>query len=59
MLTFGGVALLSIVLNIDRIYQENQVSFVEKRFSELIAYGVFFFLVIATIRPEEMRPSRA
>ena len=54
MLTFGGVALLSIVLNIDRIYQQNQVSYVEKGFSQLIAYGGFFFLVIATVRPEEM-----
>ena len=51
---FGGIALLSIVLNIDRIYQQNQVGFVEKGFSQLIAYGVFFFVVIATIRPEEM-----
>jgi hypothetical protein len=54
VLTFGGVALLSIVLNIDRIYQQNQVGFVEKGFSQLIAYGGLFFLVIATVRPEEM-----
>jgi hypothetical protein len=54
VLTFGGIALLSIVLNIDRIYQQNQVSFVEKVFSQLIAYGVFFFVVIATVRVEEM-----
>jgi hypothetical protein len=54
VLTFGGVALLSIVLNIDRIYQQNEFSFVVKSFSALVAYGVFFFLVIATIRPQEM-----
>ena len=54
ILTFGGIALLSIVLHIDRIYQENQVSFVEKGFSQLLAYGVFFFVVVATIRAEEM-----
>ena len=54
LLTFGGIALLSIVLNIDRIYQQNQFSFVEKSFSQLIAYGVFFFVVIATVRPQEM-----
>ena len=54
MLTFGGIALLSIVLNIDRIYQQNQVSLVQKGFSQLIAYGVFFFLVVATVRAEEM-----
>ena len=54
MLTFGAIALLSIVLNIDRIYQQNQVSFVEKGFSQLLAYGVFFFVVVATVRAEEM-----
>ena len=54
VLMFGGIALLSIALNIDRIYQENQVSFVEKSFSQLLAYGVFFFVVIATVRAEEM-----
>ena len=54
MLVFGAIALLSIVLNIDRIYQQNQLSFVEKQFSQLLAYGVFFFLVVATIRPEEV-----
>lgn len=56
MLVFGAIALLSIVLNIDRIYQQNQLSFVNKQFSQLLAYGVFFFVVIAAIRPEEVRP---
>ena len=59
MLVFGAIALLSIVLNIDRIYQQNQLSFVNKQFSQLLAYGVFFFVVIAAIRPEEVRPSHA
>lgn len=54
MLVFGAIALLSIVLNIDRIYQQNQLSFVQKQFSQLVAYGVFFFVVIATIRLEEV-----
>ena len=54
MLIFGAVALLSVVLNIDRIYQQNQLSFVQKQFSQLLAYGVFFFLVVATIRREEV-----
>ena len=54
VLVFGAIALLSIVLNIDRIYQQNQLSFVEKGFSQLLAYGVFFFLVIATVDPEEV-----
>jgi O-antigen ligase len=54
MLVFGGLALLSIVLNIDRIYQQNELSFVNKQLSQLIAYGAFFFVVIASIRPEEV-----
>lgn len=54
MLVFGGISLLSIVLNIDRIYQQNQLSFVEKQFSQLIAYGAFFFVVIATVRGDEV-----
>jgi hypothetical protein len=54
VLTFGAIALLSIVLNIDRIYQENEFGFVTKGFIALVAYGVFFFVVIATLRPEEM-----
>lgn len=54
VLVFGAIALLSIVLNIDRIYQENYLSFVEKQFSQLVAYGLFFFVVIAAIRPEEV-----
>lgn len=54
ILVFGGIALLSIVLNIGRIYQQNELSFVNKQFSELLAYGVFFFVVVATLRPEEV-----
>jgi hypothetical protein len=55
MLVFGGISLLSVVLNIDRIYQQNQLSFVEKQVSQLLAYGAFFFVVIATIRGDEVR----
>jgi hypothetical protein len=55
MLIFGGIALLSIVLNIDRIYQENQLSLAEKQLGQLIAYGAFFFVVVATIRVDEVR----
>lgn len=54
MLVFGGLVLLSIVLNIDRIYQQNELGFVNKQLSQLFAYGVFFFLVIVSIRPEEV-----
>jgi hypothetical protein len=54
MLVFGGIALISIVLNIDRIYQQNELGFVNKQLSQLLAYGAFFFVVIASIRPEEV-----
>jgi hypothetical protein len=54
MLVFGGIAVLSIVLNIDRIYQQNELGFVNKQLSQLIAYGAFFFVVVASIRPEEV-----
>ena len=54
VLVFGGIVLLSIVLNIDRIYQQNELGFVNKQLSQLIAYGLFFFVVIASIRPEEV-----
>jgi hypothetical protein len=54
MVAFAGIAVLSIVLNIDRIYQQNEVGFVNKQLSQLLAYGFFFFLVIVSIRPEEV-----
>lgn len=54
VLVFGAIALLSILLNIDRIYQQNELSYVEKQFWQLLAYGAFFFVAIATVRPEEV-----
>jgi hypothetical protein len=54
VLIFAAVALLSIVLNIDRIYQQHQLTFVEKGFSQLLGYGVFFFIVVATMRAAEI-----
>jgi hypothetical protein len=54
MLVFGGIVVLSIVLNIDRIYQQNELGFVNKQLSQLIAYGAFFFVIVASIRAEEV-----
>jgi O-antigen ligase len=54
VLIFTAVALLSMVLNIDRIYQLNQLSFAEKRVSQLLSYVTFFFVVVAIVRPAEM-----
>jgi O-antigen ligase len=55
LVIFIAIAVLSIVLSIDRIYQESQLGVVEKAFSQLLGIAAFFFLVIATLRPEEMR----
>src|ERR1700733_1144465 len=54
VLALGGIVLLSIVLNIDRIYQQTELGFVNKQLSQLVAYGLFFFVVIASLRPEEV-----
>ncbi len=51
---FVGLALFSVVLNIDRIYQLNQLNFAEKRLSTLLAYVVFFFIVVRNVRSTEM-----
>lgn len=55
VLVFVGVSLLSIVLNIDRIYRLNELTLVEKSLSQLLAYVVFFFIVVATVRGAELR----
>jgi len=55
VLVFTFVALLSIVLNIDRIYRLGQFPFVEKGFIQLLSYVVFFFIVATTLRPQELR----
>lgn len=54
VLVFGAVALLSVVLNIDRIYRESQLTYVEKGFLRLLAYGTFFFVVVKIMRADEM-----
>jgi hypothetical protein len=54
VLIFVGVAVFSLILNIDRIYQLNQFNFAEKRLSTLLAYIAFFFIVVRTVRPTEM-----
>lgn len=51
---FAGVALLSVVVNIGRIYQENQLGFVEKGLGQLFAYVAFFYIATTTVRGAEM-----
>ena len=54
ILVFGAVALLSVVLNVDRVYREGQLTYVEKGFLRLLAYGTFFFVVVKIMRADEM-----
>ena len=54
MLVYTAIALLSIVLNIDRIFQLNELTFAEKRLSQMLGYVVFFFIVVSTVRMEEV-----
>ena len=54
VLIYTAIALLSIVLNIDRIVALNQLGFSEKSLSQFLGYVVFFFMVVATVRTEEL-----
>lgn len=53
ILIYVAIALVSIVLNIDRIFQLNELGFAEKTLSQFLGYVAFFFIVVATIRMEE------
>lgn len=52
-LVYTAIALTSIVLNIDRIYQLDQLGFAEKTLSQFLGFVIFFFIVVATVRTEE------
>jgi hypothetical protein len=54
IVVFGAVALLSVVLNVARIYREGQLTYVEKGFMSLAAYGTFFFVVVKILRSDEV-----
>ena len=54
MFVYTAIVLLSIVLNVDRIFQLNELTFAEKRLSALLGYGVLFFIVVSTLRMEEI-----
>ena len=55
VLAFTGVALASVVVNIDRIYRLSELALAEKRLLQLVAYVVFFLFVANTVRPTEVR----
>ncbi len=52
-LVYTAVALVSIVLNIDRIYALNELGFAEKTLSQFLGYVALFFIVVTTVRMEE------
>ena len=54
VLIYTGIALISIVLNIDRIYQLNELTFAEKRLAQMLGYIIFFFMVVSTVRMAEI-----
>jgi O-antigen ligase len=54
LLVYTGIVLLSIVLNIDRMVQLNELTFAEKRLFQLLGYVIFFFLVASTVRMAEI-----
>ena len=54
VLIYIGIALLGIVLNIDRIFQLNELTFAEKRLSQMLGYCIFFFIVVSTVRMAEV-----
>ena len=54
VLVYTAIMLLSIVLNIDRIFQLNELTFAEKRLSQMLGYIIFFFIVVSTVRVTEL-----
>lgn len=54
-LIFVGLALFSILPNLDRIYRLGQLTFDEKALSQLLAYVAFFFIVATQVRRTEIR----
>ncbi len=54
-LIFVGIALFSILPNVDRIYRLGQLTFDEKALSQLLAYVAFFFIVATQVRRTEIR----
>lgn len=54
VLVYTSIMLVSIVLNVDRIFQLNELTFAEKRLSQMLGYIIFFFIVISAVRITEI-----
>jgi O-antigen ligase len=55
VIIFTCLALLSVVVNVDRIYRLGELTLAEKQLAELVGYVIFFFLVVAIVRVSELR----
>jgi O-antigen ligase len=55
VLMFGAASVASVLLNVDRIDRLGELSLVEKRLSQMIAYVAFFLIVATQVRRSEIR----
>jgi O-antigen ligase len=55
VLLFVAAGLASVLPNIHRIYELGQLTLVEKRISQLLAFAVFFLIVATQVRRSEIR----
>lgn len=54
VVAFVAVAVLSLVVNMTALVQQDELSLGMRRFSILLSWAVFFFIVASTIRPREI-----
>jgi O-antigen ligase len=54
VLIFAGLVLLSVLLNVDRIYRLGELTFAEKALSQVLAYVGFFLIVATQVRKSEI-----
>jgi len=54
VLIFAAVALISVVINADRLYRLEYFPFVEKAVLQLLSYVAFFFVVVKAVRTTEI-----
>lgn len=54
VLIYGALVLVSVLLNIDRIYRLGELTFAEKALSQVLAYLGFFLIVATQVRKSEI-----
>jgi O-antigen ligase len=55
VLIFTSIAVLSVLINVDRIYRLGELTLAEKQLAELLGFVTFFFLVATIVRVSELR----